>query len=53
MNRVLTKLRNRLTAQHMDQLMRILIEGTVTLNEEMKNQIIDYWKNNKPRHLPV
>ncbi|CAF4388677.1 unnamed protein product, partial [Rotaria magnacalcarata] len=43
MNRILTKLRNRLTTKHVDQLMRISMEGTNTLNEEMKDEIINYW----------
>lgn len=53
MNRVLTKLRNRLTTEHIDQLMRISIEGADTLNEEMKEEIINYWKKVKPRRLAV
>ncbi|CAM4925383.1 unnamed protein product [Rotaria socialis] len=42
MNRILTKLRNRLTTKHVDQLMRISMEGANTLNEEMKDEIINY-----------
>ncbi|CAF3338289.1 unnamed protein product [Rotaria socialis] len=53
MNRVLTKLRNRLTTEHVDQLMRISIEGVDTLNEDMKEEIINYWKKVKPRRLAV
>ncbi|CAF4995676.1 unnamed protein product, partial [Rotaria magnacalcarata] len=44
MNRILTKLRNRLTTKHVDQLMRISMEGANTLNEEMKDEINNYWK---------
>ena len=46
MNRVLTKLRNRLTIEHLDQLMRIAIEG-------MKKEIMNHWKNVKPCRLAV
>ncbi|CAF1226605.1 unnamed protein product [Rotaria sordida] len=53
MNRILTKLRNQLTTQHVDQLMRISIEGADTLNEETKEEIINYWKKVKPRRLAV
>ncbi|CAM4885941.1 unnamed protein product [Rotaria socialis] len=42
MNRILTKLRNRLTTKHVDQLMRISMESANTLNEEMKDEIINY-----------
>jgi len=53
MNRILTKLRNRLTTEHIEQLMRISMEGADTLNEEMKDEIINYWKKIKPRRLAV
>ncbi len=53
MNRILTKLRNRLTTEHLNQLMIISIEGAETLTEEMKEEIINYWKNVKPRRLAV
>ncbi|CAF3466629.1 unnamed protein product [Rotaria socialis] len=53
MNRILTKLRNRLTTKHVDQLMRISKEGANTLNEEMKDEIINYWKKVKPRRIAV
>ncbi|UJR22121.1 hypothetical protein I4U23_025185 [Adineta vaga] len=53
MNRVLTKLRNRLIIEHLDQLIRISIEGEEVLNEEMKKEIINHWKNVKPRRLAV
>ncbi|CAF1540891.1 unnamed protein product [Rotaria sordida] len=53
MNRILTKLRNQLTTQYVDQLMRISIEGPDTLNEEIKEEIINYWKKLKPRRLAV
>ena len=49
MNRILTKLRNRLTTEYVEQLMRISIEGTNILNEETKNEIINCWKLKKPR----
>ena len=52
-NRILTKLRSQLTAQHVDQLMRITIEDADTLNEEIKEEIINYWKKLKPCRLPV
>ncbi|CAF1346512.1 unnamed protein product [Rotaria sp. Silwood1] len=53
MNRVLTKLKNRLTTEHVNQLMKISIEGADTLNEEMKEEIINYWKKVKPRRLAI
>lgn len=53
MNRILTKLRNRLRITHVDQLMRISVEGMDTLNEEMKEEIINYLKTAKPRRLPI
>ena len=52
-NRILTKLRNQLTTQHVDQLMRSTIEGADTLNEEIKEGIINYWKKLKSNRLPV
>ncbi|CAF4552618.1 unnamed protein product, partial [Rotaria sp. Silwood2] len=45
--------KNQLTIQHVDQLMRISIEGEDTLNEEIKEEIINYWKKLKPRRLAV
>ena len=53
MNRILTKLKSQLTTQHVDQLMRITIEGADTLDDEIKEEIINYWKKLKPRRLPV
>jgi len=53
MNRILTKLRNRLIIEHVDQLMRISIEGPDILNEEIKEEIINNWKKVKPRRLAV
>ena len=53
MNRILTKLRNRLSVEHADHLMRISIEGEDVLNEEVKEKVIDYWKKVKPRRSAV
>ncbi|CAF4915213.1 unnamed protein product, partial [Rotaria sp. Silwood1] len=44
MNRILTGLRNRLTTEHLEQLMRISIEGPADLDNDIKNLIIDCWK---------
>ncbi|CAF4105091.1 unnamed protein product [Rotaria sordida] len=52
-NRILTDLRNRLTIEHVDQLMRLSIEGPEYLNEEIKEKIIDCWKLKKQRRLAV
>jgi len=41
-NRVLKTLRNRLKIEHVDQLMRISIDSADALNEEMKEEIINY-----------
>ncbi|CAF1559715.1 unnamed protein product [Rotaria sordida] len=46
MNRILTDLRNRLTIEHVEQLMRILVEGSSDLNNDLKDLIIDYEKKN-------
>ncbi|CAF3880912.1 unnamed protein product, partial [Rotaria sp. Silwood1] len=46
MNRILTGLRNRLTTEHLEQLMRISIEGPADLDNDIKNLIIDCWKRN-------
>ncbi|CAF4450567.1 unnamed protein product [Rotaria magnacalcarata] len=53
MNRVLTKLRNRLTTEHVDQLRRISVVGVDIVNEEMKEKIINYRIKVKPRRLTV
>ena len=52
-NRILTDLRNRLTTEHVDQLMRISIEGPEELSAEMKEKVIDCWKLKKQRRLAV
>jgi hypothetical protein len=52
-NRILTDLRNRLTTEHVDQLMRISIEGPEYLSEEMKEKMVDCWKLKKQRRLAV
>ncbi|CAF1557942.1 unnamed protein product, partial [Rotaria sordida] len=43
-NRILTDLRNHLTIEHLEQLMRILVEGSSDLNNDLKDLIIDYEK---------
>ncbi|CAF0983648.1 unnamed protein product [Rotaria sordida] len=45
MNGILTGLRNRLTTEHLEKLMRISIEGPADLDDDIKNIIIDNWKN--------
>jgi hypothetical protein len=44
MNRILTDLRNRLTTEHLEQLMRISIEGPSDLDNDPKDLIISCWK---------
>ncbi|CAF4972216.1 unnamed protein product, partial [Rotaria socialis] len=44
MNRILTDLRNRLTTEHLEQLMRISIEGPCDLDDDLKDLIINCWK---------
>ncbi|CAF3976447.1 unnamed protein product, partial [Rotaria sordida] len=44
MNRILTGLRNRLTTEHLEKLMRISIERPADLDDDIKNIIIDNWK---------
>ncbi|CAF0883200.1 unnamed protein product [Rotaria sordida] len=41
MNGILTGLRNRLTTEHLEKLMRISIEGPADLDDDIKNIIID------------
>ena len=53
MNRILNKLRNRLTTVHLDELMRISVEGPETLSEQMIEEIINLWKSKKQRRLQV
>ena len=53
MNRILTDLRNRLTTEHLEQLMRISIEGPTDLDNDFKNLIIDCWKSKKLRKIAV
>ena len=53
MNRILTDLRNRLTTDHLEQLMKISIEGPSDLNNDFKELIIDCWKSKKVRKLSV
>ena len=45
MNRILTDLRNRLTTQHLEQLMRISIEGPLDLDNSLKDLIVGRVKN--------
>ncbi|CAF3708556.1 unnamed protein product [Rotaria sordida] len=45
MNGILTGLRNRLTTEHLEKLMRISIEGPADLDDDIKNIIIDNWKS--------
>jgi hypothetical protein len=40
MNRILTDLRNRLTTEHLEQLMRISIEGPSDLDNDLKDLIV-------------
>lgn len=53
MKLVKTRLRNRLGDDTLDMLMTIGIEGPKTLNDEQLNMIIELWKNQKHRRLPV
>ena len=53
MNRILTDLQNRLTTDHLEQLMRISIEGPSDLNNDFKDLIIDCWKSKKVRKISV
>jgi hypothetical protein len=47
MNRILTDLRNRLTTEHLEKLMKILIEGPSDLDNDLKDLINDCWKSKK------
>ncbi|CAF3723909.1 unnamed protein product [Rotaria sordida] len=49
MNRILIDLRNRLTTEHLEQLMRISIEGPSDLDNDLKDLIIDCWKTKLAR----
>lgn len=53
MNRILTDLRNRLTTEHLESLMRISIEGSTSLNYDLKSLIIDRWKSKKLRKIAI
>ncbi len=53
MNRILTDLRNRLTTEHMEQLMKISIEGPCDLDNDIKDLIINFWKSKKLRRISV
>ncbi|CAF2008246.1 unnamed protein product [Rotaria magnacalcarata] len=53
MNRILTDLRNRLTTEHLEQLMRISIEGPSDLDDDLKDLIINCWKVKKSRKISV
>ncbi|CAF4170764.1 unnamed protein product [Rotaria sp. Silwood2] len=53
MNRILTDLRNRLTTEHLEQLMRISIEGPSDLDDDLKDLIINCWKIKKSRKISV
>ncbi|CAF4091810.1 unnamed protein product, partial [Adineta steineri] len=53
MNRILTDLRNRLTTDHLQKLMKISIEGPSELDNDLKNLIIDRWKSKKVRRISI
>ncbi|CAF1126357.1 unnamed protein product [Rotaria sordida] len=53
MNRILTDLRNRLTTEHLEQLMKISIEGPCDLDNNIKDLIINCWKSKKLRRISV
>ncbi|CAF3139928.1 unnamed protein product [Rotaria sp. Silwood2] len=53
MNRILNGLRNHLTAEHLEQPMRISIKGPADLGNDIKNLIIDCWKSKKLRKISV
>ncbi len=53
MNRILIDLRNRLTTENLEQLMKISIEGTSDLDNDLKDLIIDCWKSKKIRRISV
>lgn len=53
MNRILNDLRNRLTTDHLQKLMKISIEGPSDLDNDLKNLIIDRWKSKKVRRIAV
>ncbi|CAF4893698.1 unnamed protein product, partial [Rotaria socialis] len=53
MNRILTDLRNRLTTEHLEQLMRVSIEGPSDLDDDLKDLIINCWKVKKSRKISV
>jgi hypothetical protein len=53
MNRILTDLRNRLTTENLEQLMKISIEGQSDLDNDLKDLIIDCWKSKKIRRISV
>ena len=53
MNRILSDLRNRLTTEHLEQLMKISIERRTDLDNNIKDLIIDCWKITKLRRISV
>ncbi len=53
MNRILIDLRNRLTTENLEQLMKISIEGPSDLDNDLKDLIIDCWKSKKIRRISV
>ena len=53
MNRILSDLRNRLTTEHLEQLMKISIAGRTDLDNNIKDLIIDCWKIKKLRRISV
>ncbi len=53
MNRILCDLRNRLTTEHLEQLMKISIEGPTALDDDLKNSVINFWKSKKIRKIAV
>jgi hypothetical protein len=52
-DRILTDLRNRLTTENLEQLMKISIEGPSDLDNYLNDLIIDCWKSKKIRRISV
>jgi hypothetical protein len=53
MNRILTDLQNRLTTEHLEQLMKISIEGPSDLDNDLNDLTIDSWKSKNLRAILV
>jgi len=53
MNRILTDLQNRLTTEHLEQLMKISIEGPSDLDNDLKDLTIDFRKSKNLRTISV